>query len=261
MAGIDAAAFEAVDEAAVRCEVLHHHAQVRLVEDVEDLVQRLVYRLVQQGLVLDDGLDLQGHVADDHGQGEVLHGTGAGDGLQPPALRIRTAGQDSVEDLAGHIGIVFTARGDGQLGEGHAGEGVGKDIVRGDDGLPLAREREIEVVVPVMAVLLQEAGALLGAGEPGRILLHLVVQHGEHPDLPALQPDELVGVEDASVPVQASEIPAVLQVLGFLQPERQHAAVELLAIALGHGHKIGCVHMRFFCRRKTVGPHKYTLYH
>ena len=191
-------------------------------------MQGFVDGLVQQGLVLDDRVDLQRHVADDHRQGEILHRTGAGDGLQPLALRIGTPVQDALEGLAGDIGIVPVARGDGQLGEGHAGEGVGEDVVGGDDGLSFAREREIEVVIPVVAVLFQEAGALLRAGEPRRILLHLVVQHREQPDLAALQPHELVGVENGTIPVQTGEIPAVLLVLGFVQPERQHAVVQIV---------------------------------
>ena len=52
--GIHAAAFEAVYQRAVRSQVFHHHAQVRLVKYIEYLMQRLLDGFVQQGFVLDD---------------------------------------------------------------------------------------------------------------------------------------------------------------------------------------------------------------
>ena len=58
MAGIHPPAFEAIYQGAVRGQVFHHHAQVRLIKHVEHLVQGLVDGLVQQGLVLDDGFHL-----------------------------------------------------------------------------------------------------------------------------------------------------------------------------------------------------------
>ena len=101
MAGIHAAAFEAVDEAAVRGQVFYHHAQIRLIKHVKDLVQGFLDGFVQQGLVLDDGLNLQRHVADDHGQGEVFHRPGTGNALGPLALGIGPAVQDALEGFAG----------------------------------------------------------------------------------------------------------------------------------------------------------------
>ena len=45
---IDAPSFETIHQRAVWREIFHHHAQVRLVEDVEDFVERFFYGLVQQ---------------------------------------------------------------------------------------------------------------------------------------------------------------------------------------------------------------------
>ena len=70
---------------------------------------------------------------------------------------------------------MFLTGGNGQLGKGHAGEGVGENVVGRDDGLTLAGEGEIEVEITVVAVLLQEFGALAGAGKPGGILLYLII--------------------------------------------------------------------------------------
>ena len=219
VAGVHPPAFEAVHQAAVRGQVLHHHAQVRLVEDIEHLVQGFLDGFVQQGLVLDDGFYLQGHVADDHGEGEVFHRPGSGNGLGPFPLGVGTALQDALEGLSGNVGIMLFPRGHGQLGKSHAGEGVGEDVVRGDDGLPFPREGEVEVVVAVVAEFFQEIGPLPGTGEPGLVFLYLIIKHGEHPYFAALQPDKLVRVEDAAVAVEAGEVSAVLKVLRFFQPE------------------------------------------
>ena len=94
-----------------------------------------------------------------------------------------------------------------------------------------------------MAVLVQEFRSLAGAGEPFGILLHLVVQHGEHPHLPALQPDELIGIEHAAVAVQAGEIPAIFGILRLFQPERKHLPVQFVAIALRRRGKIHFLHI------------------
>ena len=176
-------------------------------------MQGLPDSFLQEGFVLNDGLHLQRHIADNHRQREILHRAGAGNGLAPLSFGVGAAVQDALEHLTGDIGIVLAAGGDGQLGKSHTRKGIGKNIVRGDDGFSLAREREIKVVMAVVAILFQKFRPLHGTGKPVRILLHLIIQHGEHPDLPALQPDELVGIKDTAVPVQAGEIPPILQVL------------------------------------------------
>ena len=243
MSRVYAAAFETVDEAAVRGQVFHHYAQVRLVEYVKDLVQGLLNGFVQQALVLYDGLNLQRHVADNHGEGEILHRPCSGHGLEPFALGVGATLQDALEGAAGDIGIMLVSRGYRQLGEGHAGEGVGENVVWGDEGFSFPGEGEVEVVVAVVAELFQEIGPLLGAGQPGFILFYLIIKHGEHPYFPALQPDEFVCVKDAAVAVQAGEVSAKFLILGLFQPEGEHAPVKLFAVPLRHGCEVNIFHV------------------
>ena len=83
-----------------------------------------------------------------------------------------------------------------------------------------------------MAVLLQELCTLHGTVEPLLPLLHFVVEGGEHPYFPALEPDELVGVEHAAVAVEAGEVAAKLLVLRLFEPEGDDL-VEEFALVLG----------------------------
>ena len=101
-------------------------------------MQCFVDGLVQQCLVLDDGFHLQGHVADNHRKGEVLHRPCARNGLEPFTLRVGTAVQYALEGLAGDIGPVLFPSSHCQLGKAHAGKGVGKDVIRRYDGLSFA---------------------------------------------------------------------------------------------------------------------------
>ena len=140
VSGIHAAAFETVHQGAVRGQVFHHDAQIRLIKDIKYLMQGFLDGLAQQGLVLDDGFHFQGHVTNDHGQGEILHGTRSGNSLAPLPFGIGAALQNTLEHLTGHIGIMLTAGGDGQLCKGHAGEGVGENVVRSNNRLSLARK-------------------------------------------------------------------------------------------------------------------------
>ena len=130
-----------------------------------------------------------------------------------------------------------------QLGESHAGEGVGENVVRGDDGLPFTGQREVEVVVSVVAEALQESGALLRAGEPCGIFLHFVVEHGEHPDFPPLEPDELVGVKDTSVTVQTGEIASEFLILRTGEPKGQYIIIQFFTIAFRHLSKVNGIHL------------------
>ena len=177
------------------------------------LMKGLLYGLVKERLVLNNGLYLQGHVADDHGKGEVLHGPCAGHGLEPAALWVGAAVKDALEGLAGDIGPMLLTGCHCQLGESHAGKSVGEDIVGRYDGLSFTGEGEVEVIVSVVAVFLQEITALEGALKPLRIFLHLIIEHSEHPHLPSLQPHELVRVKNGAVSVKAGEVAAKFLVL------------------------------------------------
>ena len=99
--------------------------------------------------------------------------------------------------------------------------------------MSLAVERKVPVKLPVVAVLLEELGTLYGAFEPFGAFLHLVVECGEHPHLAALQPHELVGVEDAAVAVEAGEVAAELLVLRLVEPEGYHFVEQFGAILRG----------------------------
>ena len=83
-----------------------------------------------------------------------------------------------------------------------------------------------------MTILLQELGTLNGGLEPLLTGLHGVVEFREHPYFAALQPDELIGVVNRAVAVEAGEVATELGVLGFVEPEGDHAKEELRAILL-----------------------------
>ncbi len=84
---------------------------------------------------------------------------------------------------------------------------------------------------------------MLRAFEPLLILLELIVEHGEEPDFPALKPDEFVSVIDASVSVEAGEIPTVFLVLGFIEPEWKNVVKQFMPVALCHLLKINLFHV------------------
>ena len=142
--------------------------------------------------------------------------------LAPFVLGVVALFEDAVERAFGDLRILLVARSLGQLGEGHRGERVGEDVVGLDERPSVAREREIPVVVAVVAVFAQELAALSGTFEPFGTILHLVAQHREEPYLASLQPDELVRIVDAAVAIQATEVASALLVLGVLQPEGQY---------------------------------------
>ena len=99
--------------------------------------------------------------------------------------------------------------------------------------MAFAVEGEVPVEVAVVAVLLQELGTLDGGIEPFLTGLDGVVELGEHPHFAALQPDELVGVIDAAIAVEAGEVAAEVLVLAFVEPEGDDAVKEFGLIELG----------------------------
>ena len=84
-----------------------------------------------------------------------------------------------------------------------------------------------------MAIPLEELGSLDGGVEPLLPLLYLVVEGGEHPNLAALEPDELVGVEHLTVALKAGEVAAKLGVYTLFHPEGHHSIEELALVLLG----------------------------
>ena len=83
-----------------------------------------------------------------------------------------------------------------------------------------------------MAVFLQEFPSLQSTVKPLLLSPDTVIQHGEQPHFPALEPDELVRVIDTSVPVQTAEITPILFVLRMFKPERQDRIHQFILILL-----------------------------
>lgn len=241
MPRVDRAPLEGVDQRIVLCrDILDDEPEVFLVKDLHHLVQACFDRFVDE-FPVDELLDFQRQVAQDHRQREILDRTRPGMCLAPLALGVRTLLEHPVESLFGDGGIPGVARGDGQLREGHRGEGIRENVVGVDQRPAVAREREIPVVIAVMAVFLQELRTLQSTLEPLGAFFHLVIKHREKPHFTALQPDELVGVVDAAVAFEAGEIPPVLFILGVFEPKRQDAVQQLRLILAGQFLKIHSV--------------------
>ena len=137
MSGINLAALETVHKASVRGKILQNHTEVRLIEHIHYLVDALVNGLLDEGRVIDDVLDLESHVADNHRESEILHRTGSRIGLEPLSLRVSPPGKDAVEGRLCDFSIFRTAGSLRKLRESHAGQGVGENIVRLDQRLSL----------------------------------------------------------------------------------------------------------------------------
>ena len=99
-------------------------------------------------------------------------------------------------------------------------------------------EGEVPVAGIVPAVFPEEFGALDGGVEPFGFGFYLIVQHGEAPYFPALQPNEFVGIVDVSVPVETGQEPAPLPVDGVFHPERNNVLQKAVPVL----RDIGCLH-------------------
>ena len=69
-------------------------------------------------------------------------------------------------------------------------------------------------------MLSEKVGPVSGDSQPGASFLHPIMERGERPHLPRLQPDELVRVKDGARPIQAGEITAIFPVYRVILPER-----------------------------------------
>ena len=193
-------------------------------------MQALVDRLFQQLRIIDDVLDFQSHVADDHRKSEILHRARPRNRLAPFPLRVASALKDPFEYPSGDFGIFLTPSGLGELRECHACESVREYVVRLHERLSLTGQREVEVVVAVVAVFLEELGALDGGVQPFLLFSEFVAKHREQPDLTPLKPDELVCVVDTSVSVKAGEVATIFLVDGIVQPERKDTVQKLCLV-------------------------------
>ncbi len=66
-----------------------------------------------------------------------------------------------------------------------------------------------------------------------------VEQHGKHPDLPRLQPEELVGVVDRAITREAGEIAAAFAVRRVSLPERDDVVEQRAAVLFREFGKVG----------------------
>ena len=200
--------------------MFHNQARANLgaVEHVHHLVDAGVHGLTQESGVK-EWFDFEGHVAENHRQGETLERACTRAGFAPFSLGIVHLGQDDVKGAARDVFVFLIARGEGQLSESDDCEGVGENIVGLYEGMTFAVEGEIPVELAIVAILFQKFCALDGRVEPLLALLHLIIKRGKHPYLAALQPNEFVGVEDGAIALKAGEISAILEVLRLLQPE------------------------------------------
>ena len=99
------------------------------------------------------------------------------------------------------------------------GESLGEEITPFAQGAAVGGDGEEHPSVAVEAVAHDEVIYVPGGRKPFRARLDLVVELGEHPQGPALQPHGLVGVEDAAVAIEGIELAAMLAVKRVIQPE------------------------------------------
>ena len=85
-------------------------------------------------------------------------------------------------------------------------------------------------VVAVVAIFFEELSAADCSIEPLLTLFYIVVQHGEHPHLASLQPDEFIGIEYFAFAIQACKIAAELFVNRVIEPEWENIVEEFAAI-------------------------------
>ena len=174
MTGIEQTAVHAIHKFVVRAKMLDNKSKFGTVEDVHHLVHTGLYGLVQEVLV-EQGLNLQSHVAQNHGQCKTLQRACAWSRLGPTALGVIHLGEDDIKCLLGYIGILLVAGGDGQLAEGYDGKGIGENVVGLHQRVSLAVKGKVPVEVAVVTVLLQELGTLYGGIQPFLTLLYLII--------------------------------------------------------------------------------------
>ena len=69
--------------------------------------------------------------------------------------------------------------------------------------------------------------------KPLFFVFHLVVEGGEHPNLPALEPHEFVSIVDFSFVIDAGEETSILFIDGVLLPKGDNLVKKLLFVHLG----------------------------
>ena len=160
--------------------------------------------------------------------------------LVPFTFWIVTFGEYNIKGFLGDVGILLIACCLIELTEGNNGKGIGEDVVGFHEWMALSVQRKVPVQLPIVAVFLQELGALYGSiqpllSDPLQLPLYgeSVIEFGEHPNFAALKPDELVGVIDLAVSLDAGEVPTELFVYTVLHPEGHHPVQQFALILSG----------------------------
>ena len=154
VSGVHLTAFETVHQFSFRRKVLHNHSQIRLIEHIHYLVHAFVYGLVDKGRIVNDILNFESHIADNHRQGEILHRASPRIGLVPLSLRICPTRQNALESLLRDLSVFLASCSLGQLGESHTSESVREDIIWLNDRLAFPGNRKVEIIITVVPVFL-----------------------------------------------------------------------------------------------------------
>ena len=83
--------------------------------------------------------------------------------------------------------------------------------------------------------------------KPLLLFLNSIEQCREHPDLPRLQPDELISIIDISRVTETGEVSPTLLIDGVLEPKGNHLFEEFLAVEFSVGLE---VHETIYCNDK-----------
>ena len=236
MAGIDEAAVAGVDELAVGTYRLQQGLELGMYVIGPQVVDGLVNLLVQLGIG-DGSTDARGGVDEDHRK-RVSTGLHCGQvlGLQHAGRGYPTA--DVAEKVQSLLGIRLVARGDGILGHGDGGEGLGEYVAALAQRRALGTDLEVHAPVGVRAVLLDEVDATLRSGQPLGVALNVVVSVCGDEAEASLEPDGLGAVYQAAVAIDTGVDSPMLAVQAMLHPERQDVAGQVFAVGSGPGLQV-----------------------
>ncbi len=117
------------------------------------------------------------------------------------------------------LGLLITGR-QRILTESHSCEAVGENVVGLHKGSARTVKREVPVAIVIHSVLAKKICPTARDGEPSIIPVGPVVEHRERPNLPRLEPDELVRVKNSAPSIQARKVSSIFPIHGVIFPER-----------------------------------------
>lgn len=237
VAGIEGAAVEVVEEAAVWGYGLEECAEVFFEKEPLDLEDEAVHPLGGAAPgdfdVAEIGTQLLGGGDADHGGADGEHGARLGVDLRQAAAGLEGALQEGGEVTHRCLVVMVVPRGARVGGVADGGEGLAVGVAPHAKGQALAREGEKELPVGGVGVAVEEGDAGAGGIEPRAMGLDAVEEGGEHPGGAALEPDAFVGIEQGAISVQAGEDAFVLLIHAMAQPEGDDVFDELGAVKGG----------------------------